>query len=250
MDQNLIKFLTNIKDGNISIEEGYSYLKKLPYEDIGHSTIDHHRKMRTGVPEIIFGAGKTDKQIVDIAEKMVERENNILVTRINPETYNNLLKLNKNFVYNELGRCAYLEVKPIETKGGNVSVVCAGTSDLPVVEEACTTLKILGNRYTRITDVGVAGIHRVLDKVEILNNSSVIIVCAGMEGALASVIGGLVEKLVIGVPTSVGYGASFGGVSAMLTMLNSCVSSVVTVNIDNGFGAAYAASLINRAIPE
>jgi hypothetical protein len=248
MDKQILNLLEGIKSGIVSIENAYQYLKKLPYEDIGHTKVDHHRLIRQGVPEVIFGFGKTTEQIIEIAQRMITRSHNILVTRINENVFNELKKLNPEFCFNELGRCAYLEIEPVEIKGGTIAVVCAGTSDLPVVEEACTTLKILGNKYVRVTDVGVAGIHRLFDKKEILDNSSVIIVCAGMEGALASVIGGLVDKVVIAVPTSVGYGASFGGVSALLTMLNSCVPSVVTVNIDNGFGAAYSASLINRKI--
>ncbi len=246
MDKNLIDFLNKVQNKEIDINSAYEYLKHLPFEDIGHTKIDHHRQIRSGAPEVIFGLGKTMKQIIQIAERMLERKTNILATRINKDIFDELYKLNNNFVYNELGRCSYCETNPIEVKGGTVAVVSAGTSDIPVVEEACTTLKILGNKYERIVDVGVAGIHRLFDKKSILDKCSVIIVCAGMEGALASVIGGLVDKVIIGVPTSIGYGTSLGGISPLLTMLNSCVPSILTVNIDNGFGAAYSASLINR----
>ncbi len=249
MDKNLINFLNQVKNGELEIEQAYDYLKTLPYEDIGHTKIDHHRQIRSGAPEVIFGHGKTTKQIVQIAERMLLRKTNILVTRISGDIFLELKKLNKNFIYNETGKCCYCELSPVEIKGGIVAVISAGTSDSPVVEEACTTLKILGNRFERIVDAGVAGIHRLLDKKHIIDKCSVIIVCAGMEGALASVVGGLVDKVIIGVPTSVGYGASFGGFAPLMTMLNSCVPSVLVVNIDNGFGAAYSASLINRKMP-
>ena len=246
MDDKLLVFLEDFKNGKYSKEDAYSYLKNLPYEDIGHTKIDHHRKMRSGYPEVIFGLGKTKEQIVEIAEKIKAREQNILITRIDEDVYEALLKIDKGFTYSKLGRCAILEITTPPKTDAKVAVVCAGTSDLPVVEEACMTLKAFGNSYEKVVDVGVAGIHRLFDKKHILDASSVIIVCAGMEGALSSVVAGLVDKIVIGVPTSVGYGASFNGVSALLTMLNSCVPSVLTVNIDNGFAAGYAASLINK----
>ncbi len=246
MDDNIKKLLYSVQNAQMSIDEAYSYLKELPYQDIGHTKIDHHRMMRTGAPEVIFGHGKTTPQILEIAKKIIERNHNLLVTRIDADVYDELKQMDQAIEYNALARCAFKEVNPLPLTDGMVAVVCAGTSDLPIVEEACTTLKILGNRFEKVTDVGVAGIHRLLDKKRILDEANVVIVCAGMEGALASVVGGLVDKVVIAVPTSIGYGASMGGLSALLTMLNSCVPSVVVVNIDNGFGAAYSASMINR----
>jgi NCAIR mutase (PurE)-related protein len=246
MDDKLLAFLEDYKNDKYTKEDAYEYLKNLPYEDIGHTKIDHHRKMRSGYPEVIFGLGKTKDQIIEIAARIKAREHNILITRIDEDTFKGLLEADNRFEYNKIGRCAILEVNPSEKTKTKVAVVCAGTSDLPVVEEACMTLRAFSNSYEKVVDVGVAGIHRLFDKKHILDSASVIIVCAGMEGALSSVVAGLVDKVVIGVPTSIGYGASFGGVSALLTMLNSCVPSVLTVNIDNGFAAGYAASLINK----
>lgn len=216
-----------------------------PVADLGFALVDTHRALRKGFPEVIFGAGKTPAQVTGIADKLVKCEQNVLVTRITAEHAKALRKKFKQAIHHESARCVTIEKKPLPKRPGQIAVICAGTSDLPVADEAAITAEITGNNVVRISDVGVAGLHRILARLEDLQKANVLIVVAGMEGALPSVIAGLVSKPVIAVPTSVGYGASFGGVAALLGMLNSCGSGVTVVNIDNGFGAGYAASQIN-----
>jgi NCAIR mutase (PurE)-related protein len=243
----LKKLLIAVRDGQIDVEDGIERLRILPFEDIGVAQIDHHRELRQGTPEIILGESKSADQLLTIVEKMVERGSNILVTRLSREKAETLLALHPAGSYDVDGRTFTLVQRPIEIVGrGKILVVCAGTSDIPVTREATVTARLLGNEVEEIVDVGVAGIHRLLARTESLREAAVIIVVAGMEGALPSVVGGLVSVPVIAVPTSVGYGAAFGGVAALLGMLNSCASGVTVVNIDNGFGAAFAASRINR----
>jgi len=207
--------------------------------------VDTHRALRKGFPEVIFGAGKTPAQVLGIASQLVQREQNVLITRVTPEHARAVRRKFKPARHHELARCITLERRPLKKRPGTIAVICAGTSDLPVAEEAAVTAEIMGNTVVRIHDAGVAGLHRILARLEVLQQANVLVVVAGMEGALPSVVAGLVSKPVIAVPTSVGYGASFGGVAALLGMLNSCGSGVTVVNIDNGFGAGYAASQIN-----
>ncbi|HEY7745243.1 MAG TPA: nickel pincer cofactor biosynthesis protein LarB [Desulfuromonadales bacterium] len=243
----LKKLLIAVRDGQIDVEDGIERLRILPFEDIGVAQIDHHRELRQGTPEIILGESKSADQLLTIVEKMVERGSNILVTRLSREKAETLLALHPAGSYDVDGRTFTLVQRAIEIVGrGKILVVCAGTSDIPVTREATVTARLLGNEVEEIVDVGVAGIHRLLARTESLREAAVVIVVAGMEGALPSVVGGLVSVPVIAVPTSVGYGAAFGGIAALLGMLNSCASGVTVVNIDNGFGAAFAASRINR----
>ena len=222
-------------------------LKNLPYEDLGYANIDHHREVRTGYPEVIYCEGKSDYQILGIIEKMIKKDSNILGTRCRKETYEKIKPIYPNAEYDQLSKILKIQNHPIENIGkGKIVVVTGGTSDIPVADEAYHTALFLGNTVERVYDVGVAGIHRLLSKKHIIDSARVIIVVAGMEGALPSVVGGLVDVPVIAVPTSVGYGANFGGLSALLTMLNSCASGISVVNIDNGFGAGYLASMINK----
>jgi NCAIR mutase (PurE)-related protein len=207
--------------------------------------VDTHRALRRGFPEVIFGSGKTPEQVVKIAAKLFERGQRVLVTRLTPQHARALRRKFKRTVHHEMARCVTIETKPLLKRPGTIAVICAGTSDLPVAEEAAVTAEFMGNGVKRVHDVGVAGLHRLLCRLEVIQKASVLVVVAGMEGALPSVVAGLVDKPVIAVPTSVGYGASFGGVAALLAMLNSCASGVTVVNIDNGFGAGYAASQIN-----
>ena len=220
-------------------------MKKLPFEDLGYAKVDHHRCLRHGVPEVIYCQGKTVAQVQGIVERMIPHHSNILATRADERVHQGILAVTRDCEYHAMARIVVVQPKPVDATG-RIAVVCAGTSDIPVAEEAAVTAATLGNRVDRLYDVGVAGIHRLLDACEALFKANVAIVIAGMEGALASVVGGLVSCPVIGVPTSVGYGASFGGIAALLSMLNSCASGVSVVNIDNGFGAAYQANLINR----
>ena len=215
------------------------------YDDIGFAKVDCHREKRRGFPEVIFGKGKTPKQIIEIAKKIISHHGILLVTRTNREVYLKFKKMYPEIKFSEPGKIIYYRKTPAVAKKGTVLLVTAGTADYPVAEEARVTLEIMGNPVETLCDVGVAGIHRILDKKDILLKASVLIVIAGMEGALASVVSGLVSKPVIAVPTSVGYGASFRGIAPLLTMMNSCSPGVAVVNIDNGFGAAYFASMIN-----
>ena len=247
MDEASIKaLLAEVATGNLSPDEAVEKLRTLPFEDLGYAKVDHHRALRRGHPETIFAAGKTSEQVVEIVGRMKEHGSNVLVTRCEAAVAQAVLKIHPEAVHNELARCVTLTVSPPEVLGGYVAVVCAGTSDLPVAEEAAVTCEALGNKVERISDIGVAGLHRVLAQREVFDGANVIVVCAGMEGALPSVVAGLIDKPVIAVPTSVGYGASFGGIAALLGMLNSCAEGVSVVNIDNGFGAGVNASLINR----
>lgn len=249
MNQNdLTLLLQAIQKGQTSIEEGVAQLAKLPFEDVGVALIDHHRELRQGVPEIVLGESKSLEQLQTILKAMSANRGNILVTRLSPEKADVLCEEYPQADYDKDARTLTLVQQPIEEKGdGTVLVVCAGTSDIPVAREAVVTARMLGNRVEEMVDVGVAGLHRLLAHGEKLQDASVIIVVAGMEGALPSVVGGLVSVPVIAVPTSVGYGAAFGGIAALLGMLNSCASGVTVVNIDNGFGAAFAANRINKA---
>jgi NCAIR mutase (PurE)-related protein len=238
--------LADVAKGKINIDAAVEALKALPYEDLGFAKIDHHRHLRRGFPEVVFCEGKSSEQIVAIVNSMVERECNVLATRISPEAFEAVRTIHKKASYNREARVMTLIMRPIGRRKGSVAVITAGTSDIPVAEEAAITSEMMGCRVRRIYDVGVAGIHRVIDRRDEISKSDSIVVVAGMEGALASVVGGLVECPVVAVPTSVGYGASFGGLAALLGMLNSCSPGVSVVNIDNGFGAGYCASLIAR----
>ncbi len=243
-----VKLLEKFRAGGVSRERVLHAFQAAPVADLGFAQVDTHRALRKGFPEVIFGAGKTPEQVVQIGAKILEREQRILITRITAEHTRAVRKKFKHAIHHELARCLTIEKKPLPKRPGVIAVVCAGTSDLPVAEEAAITAEIMGNRVERIADVGVAGLHRLFSKLEIIQSANVIIVVAGMEGALPSVVAGLVSKPVIAVPTSVGYGASFGGLAALLGMLNSCGSGVTVVNIDNGFGAGYAASQINALV--
>jgi pyridinium-3,5-biscarboxylic acid mononucleotide synthase len=238
--------LQQVKQSEVPIEEAIKQLENLPFGDLGFAQIDNHRELRVGYPEVIFGEGKTDEQVAKIVDYMTTQGQNILVTRARRSMYEAIQKVNPHSTYNELGRTVSIVNKPLEETESTIAIIAAGTSDLPVVEEAYETARMLGNKAIKIVDVGVAGIHRLFYRLETIRSAKVLIVVAGMEGALASVVGGLVNKPIIAVPTSVGYGANLGGVAALLTMLNSCASGVSVVNIDNGFGAAYTASMINK----
>jgi NCAIR mutase (PurE)-related protein len=248
MDINDLKhLLTAIQTGDLSIDEGLERLRKLPFEDTGVAMIDHHRALRQGVPEVVLGEAKTAEQIAIIVGRMVTHGDNVLVTRISSEKAAVLSNNHPNGEYDPVARTYTLQQKPEEDLGrGKVLVICAGTSDLPVAKEAAVTARMFNNQVEELVDVGVAGIHRLLAHTDALREAAVIIVVAGMEGALPSVVGGLVDVPVIAVPTSVGYGASFNGIAALLGMLNSCAGGITVVNIDNGFGAAFAATRINR----
>ena len=240
--------LTRVADGTLSPEVALNDLAREPFESLDFATIDHHRALRQGFPEVIYGGGKTSGQIVAIAERIAERHGAFLATRLSDEAMAALTSRFENVEINALGRTAHLAgAEPPAPGKDTVLIVTAGTSDLPVAEEAAVTANALGNRTARLTDVGVAGLHRLLARKEEILEAGVIIVIAGMDGALASVIGGLVRAPVIAVPTSVGYGAAFGGIAPLLAMLNSCAAGVTVVNIDNGFGAAMAASRINHS---
>lgn len=247
--EQLTEILNQFKSGRMDQNTVLDRLKKLPFEDLGYARVDMHRYMRTGVPEVIYAEGKTVEQVQGIATGLTQYYSNIMATRATPEIFEGLQKVDPDCVYHEAARVVVVKPRPVEGVG-RIAVVCAGTSDLPVTEEAAVTAEVLGNRVQRIYDVGVAGIHRLLDSCDELFRANVAVVVAGMEGALASVVGGLVSCPVIAVPTSVGYGASFGGIAALLSMLNSCASGVSVVNIDNGFGAGYQANLINRLAAE
>ncbi len=250
--ERLRALLTGVAEGRIAPAEAERTLAWAPMEDASFATVDHHRALRQGFPEVVFGAGKTPAQTAEIARRIAARGEGVLVTRVSPETAEMLAEELPGIELNELGRTAWLAPdEPLARRvRGPVLVVTAGTSDLPVGEEAVATARAFGNPVERLTDVGVAGLHRILAARDALLGASVVIVVAGMEGALPSVVGGLVSVPVIAVPTSVGYGAAFGGVAALLGMLNSCASGVTVVNIDNGFGAAAAASRINLLPPD
>ena len=240
-----IQLLEKFRAGKISRDKLLRAFQSAPIADLGFAQVDTHRALRKGFPEVIFGAGKTPEQVVRIAAKILECEQRILVTRIHGEQARALRRKFNRAVHHEAARCVTIEKSPLPRRPGAIAVLCAGTSDLPVAEEAAVTADIMGNRVERIYDVGVAGLHRLLRRLELIQSANVLVVVAGMEGALPSVVAGLVSRPVIAVPTSVGYGASFGGLAALLGMLNSCGSGVTVVNIDNGFGAGYAAAQIN-----
>ena len=248
MDQDVLRdLLLRLSKGEITVEQSLERLKDLPFEDLGFACIDHHRAIRRGTSEVIFGEGKETTEILAIMESMVRQGENVLVTRLSPEKATELRNKFPDSTYYDRARVLVLVRRPAKISGrGTILVMSAGTSDIPVAEEAAITARFMGNEVDTIYDVGIAGLHRILGHRERLTGASVIVVVAGMEGALPSVVGGLVDKPVIAVPTSVGYGASFHGIGALLGMLNSCAAGVTVVNIDNGFGAGYAASVINR----
>ena len=242
--------MEKVKAGEITVEQAEAKLRHLPFEDLGFARVDHHRQIRCGLPEVIYCPGKTAEQIISIFSALAVKGNNVLATRAEENIFDALAKTGKfpKARYEKLARAIILEQKEMSRLKRAIPIITAGTSDLPVASEAKVTAEIMGQPAEIICDVGVAGLHRLLGQVEKLREANVIIVIAGMEGALASVVGGLVDCPVIAVPTSVGYGANFGGVAALLTMLNSCASGVSVVNIDNGFSAAVIATLINRKI--
>lgn len=240
------KLLAQVANGEVSIDKASKALQTLPFGDLGYAMIDHHRAHRTGHPEVIYCEGKTTEQVVGIVTHMLSKGSNILATRASESLFEAVNEVCPSAQYNRLGRVITITQTEKNLSEAYVAIVAAGTSDLPVVEEAYETIQALGFRAEKVVDVGVAGIHRLFARLDVIRDAKVVIVVAGMEGALASVVGGLVEKPIIAVPTSVGYGASFGGISALLTMLNSCSSGVTVVNIDNGFGAAFAAAQIMR----
>lgn len=240
------KLLREVKDGTKSVEEAFEVLKTFPYTDLGFARIDHHREIRTGYPEIVYCAGKTTEQVKEIFRVMAGKENNIIGTRANTDMFEAVRAILPEAHWYSEARIISIQKKRPDISDTRIAVITAGTSDIPVAEEAAITAELLGNDVLRIYDAGVAGIHRLVDKLPEIRSCSVIVVIAGMEGALASVVGGLVDKPVIAVPTSIGYGANFGGVSALLAMLTSCSAGVTVVNIDNGFGAGFSASMINR----
>lgn len=247
MDQEQLKqLLEQVRDGAVNIDDAIGRLKHMPFEDLGFAKVDHHRAIRVGMPEVIFGKGKAPEHVAQIATHLLERSPNLLATRLEPRAAELVMERFSDAEYHPLsGVLRVWRDKTIRGKG-TIVIACAGTSDIPVAEEARLTAEIMGNQVELIADIGVAGIHRLMSNRERLTQARVCVVCAGMEGALPSVVGGLVSCPVIAVPTSVGYGASFNGLAALLGMLNSCSSNVTVVNIDNGFGGGYVASLINR----
>jgi NCAIR mutase (PurE)-related protein len=248
MDANRLReLLKSVASGSASVDEAVARLKRLPFEDISYAHVDHHRFLRKGFPEVIFGEGKTGEQILGIAKAMVEQGDTVMVTRLSPEKASLMKAQYPDATYYREARVLVHALQPVRSASkGLILVIAAGTSDIPVAEEAAVTSRTMGHSVETLYDVGVSGIHRLLNRDELWAEASVFIVVAGMEGALPSVVGGLVDKPVIAVPTSVGYGASFGGITALLGMLNSCASNVTVVNIDNGFGAGYVAALINN----
>ena len=241
----LVHLLTRFKNGETDLEQTLDTLKQLPFEDLGFAKVDHHRALRTGYPEVVFCQGKTHEQVEKIFQSLEKQNDNILLTRAEPELFSKLCKIDERLVYNELGRTITLEAEG-RKKTGSVLIISAGTADIPVAEEAAVTASISGAKVERIYDAGVAGIHRLLAHNETIQNARCIVCVAGMEGALPSVVGGLARCPVIGVPTSVGYGSHLGGLAPMLTMLNSCAPNITVVNIDNGFGAGFSAAMINK----
>ncbi|MEE8473185.1 MAG: nickel pincer cofactor biosynthesis protein LarB [Dehalococcoidia bacterium] len=251
MDPQQIKeILSGVKSGQLGLEEAMSRLRHLPYEDLGFAKIDHHRELRRGFPEVVLGQGKTPEQIALIAQRLAERSSRLLVTRVDPEGYAEVKRRLPEALYHAEARAITLDKSPNPTPRPGIMVVCGGTADVPVAEEAVVTAELMGNRVEHAYDVGVAGIHRLLDQLPRLRQARVVVVVAGMEGALPSVVSGLLAVPVIAVPTSVGYGASFGGVAPLLAMLNSCAGGVAVVNIDNGFGAGFMAALVNGLPPQ
>lgn len=246
----LRQLLEDVKNNKVGVGEALNILKNLPYEDLGFAIIDHHRALRKGFPEVVFCQGKTMEQVARIFDTLCAGRRSIMGTRASKESYAAVKEVYPDAVYYEAARIITVQRGEPPVKKGNILVMCAGTSDIPVAEEACVTAGMMGNYVERVYDVGVAGIHRLLDKLDLIRWADVIIVVAGMEGALASVVGGLADQPMIAVPTSVGYGASFNGLAALLCMLNSCASGVSVVNIDNGFGAAAMANAITGLIEQ
>ncbi|AGA69449.1 NCAIR mutase-like protein [Desulfitobacterium dichloroeliminans LMG P-21439] len=246
-EEQLLALLQGVKEGSVSLDHALNELKSLPYEDLGFAKVDHHRTIRNGFPEVVFCQGKTEEQIVQILMHLAKYDNNILATRATPHDFARVKEAIPEADYSELARVITIIKKPIPMRG-KVLILSAGTADLPVAEEAAMTADIMGCQVERLYDVGVAGIHRLLDNTDRFKDAQVLIVVAGMEGALASVVGGLTDKPIIAVPTSIGYGASFGGLAALLAMLNSCAAGIGVVNIDNGFGAGVLANSIIKAI--
>jgi NCAIR mutase (PurE)-related protein len=248
MDKNLLlKLLESVAEGRVSADDGAEKLQHMAFQDITYAHIDHHRSLRKGFPEVIYGEGKTADQIAGIMEKMMDQENIILVTRANPQKAKIVLSRFPQAVYHADARMIVMELNPVPAQGrGLILIISAGTSDIPVAQEAFLTARAMGNEVDTIFDVGVSGIHRLLNHQELIDQAAVLIVVAGMEGALPSVVAGMVDRPVIAVPTSIGYGVNLGGLTALFAMLNSCSSNVAVVNIDNGFGAGYMAAMINR----
>lgn len=246
----LRQLLEDVKNSNVDVGDALNKLKKLPYEDLGFAVLDHHRALRKGFPEVIFCQGKTNAQVAEIFKRLCEGRRSILGTRASKEAFESVKEVYPDAVYHELARTIVINRGERMVNKGKILVMSAGTADIPVAEEAAITAEVMGNEVRRVYDVGVAGIHRLLDKLDTIRWADVIIVVAGMEGALASVVGGLADQPIIAVPTSVGYGASFNGLSALLCMLNSCASGLSVVNIDNGFGAAAMANSITQLIKE
>jgi NCAIR mutase (PurE)-related protein len=247
VDANRLKtLLEHVRSGELTPDAALEQIRMLPFEDLGFAKVDHHRALRMGVPEVIFGPGKAPGHFVEIFSSLAERGNNVLATRVSPEQVTAVLSRFPQAEHNAVANTLVLRQKSEKLGKELIGFISAGTSDMPVAEEAAVTADVMGNDVTRLFDVGVAGLHRLLSNNVVLLQARVLVVCAGMEGALPSVVGGLVGVPVIAVPTSVGYGAAFGGIAALLGMINSCASNVSVVNIDNGFGGAYVASLINR----
>jgi NCAIR mutase (PurE)-related protein len=242
----LYEIMEKVKSGEMSIEQASRELSILPYEDLNFANVDHHRHIRTGFPEVVFGEGKTVEQILAIVERLVTHSDRVLVTRASPEAFQAVSRRITDSQYNPVSRTIVINRQKDKTLIPGIVLVAGGTADMPVAEESAVTAELMGNQVEKVFDVGVAGLHRLLDRLPILRRANVLIVVAGMEGALASVVGGLVSSPIIAVPTSIGYGASFGGIAPLLTMLNSCAPGIAVVNIDNGFGAGYMAGLINR----
>lgn len=241
--------LNDVKNGALSVADAAEKLKTLPYENLGFARVDHHRQLRQGFPEVIFCQGKTPEQAAAIAESIAGSEGGVLASRADAAHFEAIRKRLPDAVYHDTARIVTVERRPLP-RSGRVAVCTAGTADIPVAEEAAVTAEMFGCRVDRIFDVGVAGIHRLFDRLPLIRKANVVVTVAGMEGALAGVVGGLVDRPVIAVPTSVGYGSNFGGLSALLTMLNSCSAGIGVVNIDNGFGAGYLAAQINRLVPD
>ena len=245
--KSLKKLFAQVRSGALSPDEAVARLRHMPFEDLGFAKVDHHRRLRAGMPEVIFSRGKTPKQVAQIFKKLAAHGGNVLATKADREHFRAVKTLTSKAEYRELAQAIVLNRDKTVYGKGTIVVVSAGTSDIPVAEEALVTAEVMGNQVAHLYDVGVAGIHRLLSNKNVLDQARVVIVCAGMEGALPSVVGGLLSVPVIAVPTSIGYGASFNGLAALLGMLNSCASNVSVVNIDNGFGAGYVAAMINRS---
>ncbi len=247
MNQESLKaMLKAVQAGQLDIDSAINKLRQLPFETLEYASIDHHRAIRCGMPEVIYCPGKTNEQIIKIFERLAQQGGNVLATRANHDVAQQVMSLIPEVQYSQAARAIWLRQQDPQPSNGHIAVVCAGTSDIPVAEEARITAELMDQKVESIYDVGVAGLHRLLSRCEQIQSANVVVVVAGMEGALASVVGGLVAAPVIAVPTSVGYGASFGGIAPLLTMLNSCAAGVCVVNIDNGFAAGYSAAQINR----